>query len=549
MRWRLATTVPAVVAGALTVRLLAAFQRSDFSYRLVAEQSRADSAWYYRLAGAWASAEGSLLVLTGIVAVVGLVGTWRDGAAARVAAAVTTGLLAIVAGAAWPFDRSLVPATRGLGLTPILEHPAMAVHPPLLYVGFAATVVPFARAVSGRLGDPGRDRRWRQGSLAALTLAITLGAFWSYAEQGWGGYWAWDPVENSSFAVWLALVAAVHLAADPSPRRRPDRTARVVAGAPWCVVLAASAASRSGAVPSVHAFAEAATVGWSLAAATVVSGLALAVPMLRPPTVPTRAATSTAATSTIATSTTAANGAPNVPVDLGPPLRSQVALTIGAFAVVAIGILVPFLARAAGTELVVTGRFYARILLPVAVVALGLLAWVALDPARRVALPGRAWIAHAAVALVVVGVLASTRDHVTSVGLARDETVVVLGLEVTNHGVTVEPGTRPGSQVVRADLEVDGRRLSPSLVTAPERGGVLSETALRSGLRRDVRVGLIRADDAGRVVIEVRTRPGMVLVWTGALALAGSAGLRRRRRSRPGVRRPNGVPASAPAGP
>ncbi len=494
MKWRVVATAPAVVAAALTCRLLAAFVRSDFSYRLVAEQSRAGSAWYYRLAGAWASAEGSLLVLTGIVAVIGMAGTWRTPRPMYVVAATTAALLAIVSVAAWPFNRSAVPATRGIGLTPILEHPAMAVHPPLLYAGFAAALVPYARAVADPIGDRAADRTWLRRAIGALTAAMALGAFWSYAEQGWGGYWAWDPVENSSFAVWLALLAATHVMATRPGRR----VALLAATGPWCVVLLGSAASRSGTVPSVHAFADATAVGASLLAVGGITAAVVAVCVARAPAA-------------------GAGGAP-------PLVRTQLALVLGVLVIVAGGVLVPFLARLVDVDAIVTGRFYAPVVLPFALAALVVLAVLARRRSPRAPkVPGWAWIAHGAVVLAVAGVLWSTLDRTTTVGLGPGASVDVLGVRLEHEGVQVLAGPRPGSQVVRANLRADGEPIAPSLVTYPERGGVLAETALRTGLTRDVRIGLLRADDRQMVLVEVRTRPAMLLVWLGAAGIAGAS--------------------------
>lgn len=518
MKQRVAATVPVVVAGGLLVHLGRAFLADDFSLRIVAEQSHAGAPWFERLSGLWASAEGSLLLFTAVVAAVGWAGTRGRGRPGGAVGASVLGLLVVLRAVAWPFERLDVPATGGLGITPILDHPAMMIHPPVLYAGFAAALVPFARAVGGT----GPARRWLLASFALLTAAMALGAWWSYAEQGWGGYWAWDPVENGSLLVWLTVLLALHAPAAGAPTRRRA----VIDGAPWVVALAVSAASRSGAVPSVHAFADASAVGWSLTAAAAGSAVVLVAAVVRGPTGAAPAAGPAAGT-------------------VGALVGVQQALVAGAAAVVAGGIAVPFGAELLGTGPVgVTGRFYAPLLATMAVAAVVALAWLAARPGGRTA---AAWVAHAGFVLVVAGSLASTADHVAEATIVPGAPIELLGARVANEGVVVEPGERPGSQVVRARLVVDGTVLTPALVSFPERGGVLSETDRRLGWWRDLRVSLVRADDRGRVLVEVRSRPGMNLVWAGAASMAAGSVVRGRgrgRRPRPG--RPV-EPASAPA--
>ncbi|MEZ5216652.1 MAG: cytochrome c biogenesis protein CcsA [Ilumatobacteraceae bacterium] len=137
--------------------------------------------------------------------------------------ATTAAWLLVSLTVASPFERLDVPAIAGAGLTPILEHPAMAIHPPLLYLGLSMLSVP-AMAVLVTGGQPtpaesARLRRWTLAALAVLTVALVLGAWWSYSEQGWGGYWAWDPVENASLVAWLATVAALHAGGGTASRR------------------------------------------------------------------------------------------------------------------------------------------------------------------------------------------------------------------------------------------------------------------------------------------------------------------------------------------
>ena len=252
--------VTAVVWLALG-RIALAFLSSELQWRYVAEHSRRDAPWYYRLAGVWGGSEGSLLLWAGVLAAVASIAAMRARRVAVVWFATVTvvSLTFIDLVFVSPFGSLPVPALRGFGLTPILEHPAMAIHPPLLYVGLACSL-----AAAMAVLDGASPSAWLRRTLAFVTLAMALGGLWSYVEQGWGGYFAWDPVENTSLLVFLTALVALHVPSRPR-----------VALACWVFALLGATLVRSGATPSIHGFAEQASVGWALLAVTVVSVLAM----------------------------------------------------------------------------------------------------------------------------------------------------------------------------------------------------------------------------------------------------------------------------------
>lgn len=243
-------SVTAVVWLAL-IRLAVAFLGHELEWRYVAEQSRRDAPWYYRLAGVWGGSEGSLLLFAGVLAAVASVAAWR----LRRPAAIWFGTLTVVAATMvdllWssPFGRLDAPAIRGFGLTPILEHPAMAVHPPLLYIGLACTLAAAMVVLGG-----GSPSGWLRASLAVVTLAMALGALWSYVEQGWGGYWAWDPVENASLLPWLTAIAAVHSAIVLERKGTLRAWTVVLITISFLLTILGTFLTRSGVVNSVHSF-------------------------------------------------------------------------------------------------------------------------------------------------------------------------------------------------------------------------------------------------------------------------------------------------------
>jgi cytochrome c-type biogenesis protein CcmF len=215
------------LAGVLTIAmgiLELAFARNDFSFDTVASHSSITTPTFYKLAAVWSSQEGSLLLWVWLLALWSSLALFLTRKRMRdvtpVATAVMGGFAAFFAGllvfAASPFQTVAHAPLDGSGLNPLLRHPSMMIHPPMLYSGYTLFTIPFAFAV-GALVAGKVDAEWitatRRFALAAwlfLGIGIVLGARWSYAELGWGGYWAWDPVENASLLPWLTGTAFIH---------------------------------------------------------------------------------------------------------------------------------------------------------------------------------------------------------------------------------------------------------------------------------------------------------------------------------------------------
>ncbi|MFM8821300.1 MAG: heme lyase CcmF/NrfE family subunit [Phenylobacterium sp.] len=249
--------------------LIYAFVTSDFSVANVAANSHSEKPLLYRVAATWGSHEGSMLLwniaLTGFGAVLAVRGRDlpRDLKASAVATQGVIGsvFLAYTVFASNPFVRLTNPPVEGQSLNPLLQDPALAVHPPFLYAGYVGMSVVFSLAVAalieGRL-DAAWARWVRPWALAAwsfLTVGIALGSFWAYYELGWGGWWFWDPVENASFMPWLAGAALLHSAVVTEKRGALPGWTLFLALAAFSFSMLGAFLVRSGVLTSVHAFA------------------------------------------------------------------------------------------------------------------------------------------------------------------------------------------------------------------------------------------------------------------------------------------------------
>jgi len=307
-RWRRSVVLAAAGEGAAIGAFLAvatafaalmhAFVVSDFSVANVAANSHTEKPLLYRVAGTWGSHEGSMLLwclaLTGFgAAAAGLGRSLPRGLRALTVA--TQGLLGVVflaytVFASNPLTRLDRPPVEGRSLNPLLQDPALAVHPPFLYAGYVGLSVVFSLAVAALI--EGRvDAAWarwvRPWALAAwslLTVGITLGSFWAYYELGWGGWWFWDPVENASFMPWLMAAALLHSAMVTEKRGALPGWTVFLALAAFSFSMLGAFLVRSGVLTSVHAFAVDPTRGVLLLAILgVTSGLGFALFAWRAP--------------------------------------------------------------------------------------------------------------------------------------------------------------------------------------------------------------------------------------------------------------------------
>jgi len=280
--------------GVASLVLLAALAARDFSFEYVARSTSRELPLGYTLAAFWSGQAGSLLlwllVLTGSASVaVGLNrGLVRDVLpwAVPILGGVSAFFAILLVFIASPFVTQAAPAD-GAGMTPSLQNPYMMIHPPMLYLGFVGLTIPFAFAMAA-LASKRTDERWivatRRWTLAAWTFlgfGILLGAKWAYEEVGWGGWYAWDPVENAALMPWLVATAFLHSVMVQEKKNM----LRV-----WNVVLVAGAfglslfgtfLTRSGVINSIHSFTQSSIGPWFLGFIAVVAAASTALILAR----------------------------------------------------------------------------------------------------------------------------------------------------------------------------------------------------------------------------------------------------------------------------
>jgi cytochrome c-type biogenesis protein CcmF len=272
-RWSAVARPAALGQTALALLALLAlansFVQNDFSVRYVAENSNTALPLVYRIAAVWGAHEGSMLLWTCIL------GLWTVAVALKsrglpptfaarvlgVLGLVAAGFLLFLLATSNPFERLSPAWPDGRDLNPLLQDPALAAHPPMLYLGYVGFSVAFAFAcaamLEGKLDQAWArwTRPWTTAAWAFLSVGIALGSWWAYYELGWGGYWFWDPVENASFMPWLMGTALIHSLAVTDKRGLFKSWTLLLAILAFSLSLLGTFLVRSGVLVSVHSFA------------------------------------------------------------------------------------------------------------------------------------------------------------------------------------------------------------------------------------------------------------------------------------------------------
>ena len=530
----------ALIAVATTL-LAIAMLRVDGRYAEVADTTSRLTPWPYRLAGLWGGLRGSMLFFTFVLSVAAVV-VVRGAMARRTVTVFISALTIVSVVVANPFALLRVPAIDGGGLTPVLRHPAMLIHPPLLYTGLALLIAAAFCRIDVASAQSGPTAL--VAGAAVLSVALALGSWWASAELGWVGLWAWDPIENAGLVPLLLAIAAVHAGPARSPRRL---TTALVLVAGW-TAFAGTVLTRSGAALSVHAFADAQRLGRVLGAIALVLLLGGASVVMRVPAEPDAAAVRRPAVAAVAMGL------------LGLAALVVTAGTVGPLVREAFG----------GEQSVVQGTFFARWTAPIAVVALGALAFAgrASPGSRRRLLVGEgtafsaatvafpiwrsAWVclvlglavwsmvvpagrlrapvalAHLGLALTIAGAVLSGAGGSVTAPLRPGQVVEIEGWSVRFDRLeTVRLADRE-RVIARTSVLHDGSPLAalhPSLDRWNGTTASLAESATTSWRGVDLQLVLrtVRRDanaPAGAVVLDVHVRPLIRLAWWGPVLMA-----------------------------
>jgi len=587
-RWTSAT-VPAVAGQFVMVAtamacLVASFVRFDFSVQYVAENSNSALPLFYRIAALWGAHEGSLLLWIFLLACWTLavtIGSARlpQRFAARVLGTlglVSFGFLLFTLLTSSPFLRLEPPAADGNDLNPLLQDPGLASHPPILYTGYVGLAVAFAFAcaamLEGRVDQTWARwaRPWTTAAWAFLTCGITLGSWWSYYTLGWGGYWAWDPVENASFMPWLVATALIHSLAVTDKRGLFKSWTLLLAIIAFSLSLIGTFLVRSGVVVSVHSFAADPTRGIAILMFLVaIIGSALTLYAWRAPLLRSSAGFELGARESfllfnnILLVIAAATVFGGTMAPLIAETLHQGALSVGApyfrptfllpvlplLALLALGIhanwkrgrlgdsrrmLLVSLAIACACGLaVVFGAFADRSALAAAGIALG--AWIILsssvDPIerwRRGLTLSRAVLgmtaAHIGLGVVVIGLTVVESYTVErDIALGTNGSAQVGGYEFRLLGT--RPVEGPNYSAVRAEVVVS--RAGRSVVTLyPEkrqywvRRQVGTVAGIKNRYGSDIFIALGDDLGAGRWSLRAQIRPLILLLWLGPILMA-----------------------------
>ena len=569
--------------------LMQAFLANDFSVTYVAQHSNSKLPTAYRAAAVWGGHEGSLLLwllmLNGWAFAVSLLSRQLPQAmVARVLGVlglVGMGFLLFMLLTSNPFERMLPPAAEGQDLNPLLQDPGLVVHPPMLYMGYVGFSVAFAFAIAallaGRLDAAWArwSRPWTNVAWVFLTIGIALGSYWAYYELGWGGWWFWDPVENASFMPWLVGTALIHSLAVTEKRGSFKNWTVLLAIAAFSLSLLGTFLVRSGVLTSVHAFATDPKRGiFILAFLTAVIGGSLTLFAWRAPKVSMGGAFALFSRETlllinnvllvVAAGSVLLGTLYPLLIDalgmgklsVGPPYFNSVFVPImlPLLFLIAVGPLANWKhadprdmaqrLRLAAMLAVVAGvglPFLVGEWTPLIALGLLLAVWIVASSAFQIRArlksgwPPRAYwgmhLAHIGIAVFVVGVtLVKGYEVERDVRMAVGDTVTLGGYTVRLKGVAQVPG--PNYMAQRGDIELSKngevlRTLNPEKRSYFSSQMPMTETAIDSGLTRDLYVSLGEPLDAQGSAWSVRVyyKPFIVWIWGGCLLMALGGGL------------------------
>lgn len=587
-------------AGLLAAFILleVALFTDNFGVRFVASHHRRETGALFTFTSAWAGLEGSLLlwatIIAGYLAVVSRQARPTDRlaeVASSVMSAVAAFFATLVLIVTPTFSASPRSVSDGRGANPLLQdNMLMAVHPPLLYLGYVGMLVPFAFAVAALLlRERGprwvlRTQRWAVVAWGFLTAGIVIGGWWSYDVLGWGGYWAWDPVENASFLPWLVATAYLHSAVMHARRGLLPAWSVGLVVSTFLFTLLGTFLARSGVIASVHAFSGSSlgpvllvflvvvtvAVGWLFVSrlGDVITGPALQSLASREGMFLVNNLLLATFAAVVGVGTLypiiheAVNGAR---LTVGRPFFDVFAvwITLALLLAMIIGVVAPYrraawsevwdrqraaatVGLAVGAGLVVFAGLRAPYVIVVVVLATTIVASAAVELVRSArarldhrgartatgaalrARPGF-WggqVAHVGLAVTVIGIAASSNlAQRSTVTLSAGQSVAASGFTVSYLRPTAATEPTFRSRGVKVSVARGGtqRTLNPQLRTYPNQRESLAKPDVWTRWQGDDAYVAIVALDDSSVTLHVYRYPWMWLVWAGGLTMAAGA--------------------------
>ena len=265
----LITSIQTLMITISFISLVFAFIYSDFSNETVFNNSHTLKPMFYKISGSWGNHEGSLLLWLLVLSVFLFIFLLKSGSQNIKYRVLTllfqqiiiAGFLIFILLTSNPFNMIFPIPSEGLGLNPILQDPALAIHPPILYLGYVGTSIIFsaslASLITGNIGEAWARhiKKWVLVSWIFLTIGILLGSIWAYYELGWGGFWFWDPVENVSLMPWFCLTALLHTVVVLERRNLFKEWTIILSITTFSLSMSGTFLVRSGILNSIHTFA------------------------------------------------------------------------------------------------------------------------------------------------------------------------------------------------------------------------------------------------------------------------------------------------------
>ena len=415
---------------------------NDFSVEYVASYSSTTLPTLYKVSAFWAGQQGSFLLWLLIHAAAGTVLTFRrTNAAALGIFFLLQSVLVLLVLAKSPFAEHPAQVFEGVGLNPLLQDFWMAIHPPIIFVGYALLAVPFALSLGALLTEPASRswledaRKWTLTAWSFLGAGIFIGGYWAYKVLGWGGYWGWDPVENSSLVPWLLSGVLLHLI--NLARKKPAvlSVAHVAATFTYALVLYGTFLTRSGVLGdfSVHSFAGS-SIGVSIALANalvLIGGLAII--FVKAKSLPQGKMYDTHGESAFA-------------VLLGCLLLIFVA------AIVWIGMSMPLLSQLIGEAAAVDTDFYVKSTAPIAAALAALMIYAFAKFGRALSVGGK--VAHVGFLAMLAAIVVSAQGETVTQELQPREKVSIAGHTIVYEGQVFYESERRKFYVYTVDGEV-----------------------------------------------------------------------------------------------